>query len=397
MGRNEALLPGDEEKEELFFDSTEDFPVSLNSSPKALTNLDLYQNLDSSYQIWLNGVENLQNRREKFFKSMGLDLNVSPTVEPELHELNSFNEVIDESFNQDPYRERSMSDGERTSSSSSTLSSLSRLSSGSHDNSFDVGFDLLIKNMDSGATFVIDEVAQDGSLTRLRELGSNQTVTGGDFLSIFGSSQFVLNLMQKEDISSKHIHRREKNNWLRRLGIKAHGNDKLANQTESDSVKSNRMREEAVFQRVNTCTHKKHWRELSEVYMCQDFKAHDGAILAMKFSHDGKFLATGGEDGILHVWSVIECERNKDIDFQRDDSSSVCLTINENYQIAPVIHNDENKDRHVKWHGSSTCVVIPERVFGIEKEPLQDLRGHAGDVLDISWSKTKVICTSFGL
>jgi WD40 repeat protein len=396
MGPNKVLLSGDEEEQELFFDSVEDFPVSSNSYPKAPTISD-FQNLDSSYQVWLNGIGSLQNRREQFFKSMGLDLNVRSTVEPEYDELNSFNEIVDESFDQDPHREISISDGERTSSSSSTLSSLSRLSSGSHGNSFDVGFNLLIKNMDSGATFVIDELAQYGSVTRLRELGSNQTVPGGDFLSSFGSSQFILNLMQKEDISSKHVHRREKSNWLRRLGIKTHGHDKPPNKTESDSVISNQMSEEAMFQRVKTCTHKKHWREMSEVYMCQDFKAHDGAILAMKFSPDGKFLATGGEDGILHVWSVIECESNKYFDFHRDDSSSVYLTINENYQIVPVIHNGEKKDRHVKWHSSSTCVVIPERVFGIEKEPSQDLRGHAGDILDISWSNTKVICTSFRL
>lgn len=395
MGRNEALLPEDEE--ELFFDSKEDFPVSSNSSPKAPTNLDLYQNLDSSYQVWLNRVGSLQNRREKFFKSMGLDLDVSPIIEPEFHESNSFDEITEESFDQDLYAERAMSDGEHTSSSSSTLSSLSRWSSGSHNKASDVGFDLFIKNMDSGTVFVIDEVAQDGSLTRLRELGSNQTVTGGEFLSSFGSSQFVLNLMQKEESASKHVHRREKNNWLRRLGIKTHGKDKPTNKTESDSVKSDRMSEEAVVQWVKTSTRKKHWRELSEVYMCQDFKAHDGAILAMKFSPDGKFLATGGEDGILHVWCVIECERNKGFDIHRDDSSSVYLTINENSQIVPVIHNGKKKDKHVKWHGSSTCVVIPERVFGIEEEPLHDLRGHVGDVLNISWSKSKVSCTSFSL
>ncbi|KAF3321350.1 WD repeat-containing protein 44 isoform X1 [Carex littledalei] len=394
MDQNEALLLKDEKEDELFFDSIEDFPVSSNSTPIAPTNHDLDQNLDSSYQIWLNGIESVQKRREKFIKSMGLDLNLSWTVEPELHEPISVNEIIDDSFNQDPYTERAMPDGDHTSSSSSNQSSLSRWSSTSTDRAFGVEFDLFIKNMDSGSIFVIDDVAQDGSLTRLREVGSNQTVTGGEFHSSFGSSQFVLNLMHKEENSnsSKHVDRRGKHNWLRRLGIKTHGKDK-PNRTQSDSVKSNRMSEAGV-QRVKTHTRKKHWKELSEVHMCQDFKAHDGAILAMKFSPDGLFLATGGEDGILHVWCVIECERNKAFDFHGDDSSSVYMTINENYQIVPVIHNGEKKDRHVKWHGSSTCVVIPETVFGIEEEPLQELRGHVGDVLDISWSKTKFLLSA---
>lgn len=401
MDQNEALLVKDEKEDELFFDSIEDFPVSSNSTPITPTNHDLDQNLDSSYQIWLNGVESVQKRRENFFKSMGLDLNLSPTatVEPELLEPISFNEIIiDESFDQDPYAVRAMPDGDHTSSmmssSSSNQSSMSRWSSTSTNRAFGVEFDLFIKNMDSGSIFVIDDVAQDGSLTRLHEVGSNQTVTGGEFHSSFGSSQFVLNLMHKEENSnsSKHVNGSGKHNWLRRLGIKTHGKDK-SNKSESDSVKSNQMLEAGV-QRVKTHTRKKHWKELSEVHMCQDFKAHDGAILAMKFSPDGLFLATGGEDGILHVWRVIECERNKGFDFHGDDPSSVYMTINENYQIVPVIHNGEKKDRH---HGSSTCVVIPQTVFGIEEEPLQELRGHAGDVLDISWSKTKVSYTSFRL
>ncbi|KAJ3690346.1 hypothetical protein LUZ61_019510 [Rhynchospora tenuis] len=397
MGSDEAFVPKDEEAEELFFDTIEEFPDSSNSSPGTLTDQEIDQTFSSAYQVWVSGSVSINRRREKFIQSMGLDLDLKPTVEPEHHESKSVNETMisSETVDEDQSSERAISDGEHPSlSSSSTQSSLSRWSSDSRDRSFDLGFDLSIKNMDNGTVFLIDEVARDGSLTRLHELGSNQMVTGAEFHSSFGSSQHVLNMMQKEESSSKHVVKGEKHNWLRRLGIRTHGKDITVHKAESDSVKSNSMREEAVVQRIKIHTRKKHWRELSEVYMCQEFKAHDGAILAMKFSPDGKFLATGGEDGCLRVWRVIECERNKGFDFHGDDLSSVYFTINENHQIVPVSGNGEKKDRHVKLHGSSTCVVIPERVFGIDEEPLQELRGHVGDVLDISWSKNKTLLSA---
>jgi len=34
------------------------------------------------------------------------------------------------------------------------------------------------------------------------------------------------------------------------------------------------------------------------------FQAHEGCITDLQFSRDGKFLATGGEDGLVHLWDV---------------------------------------------------------------------------------------------
>ena len=46
--------------------------------------------------------------------------------------------------------------------------------------------------------------------------------------------------------------------------------------------------------RVHPCS--KSSKELSSLYCGQEFVAHEGSILTMKFSLDGQFLATAGED-----------------------------------------------------------------------------------------------------
>jgi WD40 repeat protein len=36
----------------------------------------------------------------------------------------------------------------------------------------------------------------------------------------------------------------------------------------------------------------------------QGIRAHNGAIWVAKFSPDGQFLATGGQDAVLKIWQV---------------------------------------------------------------------------------------------
>lgn len=43
---------------------------------------------------------------------------------------------------------------------------------------------------------------------------------------------------------------------------------------------------------------------LSDLHLLQGVHVHKGAIWAMKFSHCGMYLCTGGEDGLVIVWSI---------------------------------------------------------------------------------------------
>jgi len=89
-------------------------------------------------------------------------------------------------------------------------------------------------------------------------------------------------------------------------------------------------------------------RELSNLGVVQDIKAHEGAIWAMKFSFLGRFLATGGQDAVVRVWGVLD--RSEHVG-SRDDP------------------------------GRTHVPVLSE-------QPLRELQGHTADILDLSWSAT---------
>ncbi|KTW32583.1 uncharacterized protein T551_00068 [Pneumocystis jirovecii RU7] len=90
-----------------------------------------------------------------------------------------------------------------------------------------------------------------------------------------------------------------------------------------------------------------------------------GAIWAMKFSRDGKYLATGGQDTILRVWMVIGAH-------------------NSNTNVDKKVNNDNEN--------SSAYGKITAPVFF--PDPIHEYVGHKSDVLDLSWSKNNFLLSS---
>jgi len=89
---------------------------------------------------------------------------------------------------------------------------------------------------------------------------------------------------------------------------------------------------------VKTTKKHKHKLAFSTVFQIQDISSCTGAIWVMKFSVDGKYLATGGHDTIVRIWKV--------------------------------------KD---------------QRETFFEPTPIRTYSGHTGDILDLSWSKNNFI------
>ncbi|CAF2137887.1 WD repeat-containing protein 44 [Brassica rapa] len=143
-----------------------------------------------------------------------------------------------------------------------------------------------------------------------------------------------------------------------------------------------------VISRVKVKHCKKQTKELSALYQSQDIKAHNGYISAMKFSSDGKYLASSGEDGIVRVWKVIEDKRSRP---PRDCLNPSCIyfEVNDHSQLKPVLLDEEKPNKTTesfKKTSDSACVVFPPKAFRIMEKPLHEFRGHTGEVLDISWS-----------
>ncbi|OEL26113.1 WD repeat-containing protein 44 [Dichanthelium oligosanthes] len=328
-----------EMEEETFFDSREELTASPAPSPgPALP--------------WSGGLDSVWQRRERFMRSMGLECSPSPRAVAIVCDVEKEEEVVPE-FG----RLWSQSD-----ENDCSMSSWSTEDTGSYE----------------------DGASDDNSVS-----GSSRDDASSKVGRSFSSLSFIQRLMSRSGKVSgapKVIERR-RNRWLRRLGLRAsildHGSDEAS--TSSSESEQNRG---GRYERVKVRCYRKRSKELSAVYQGQVIKGHDGAILTMKFSPDGQFLASGGEDGVVRVWGVIQSENCK---IPMDDPSCVYLKAHRKSGLTPADADNEKKCKvkGVKQSADSACIVIPTMVFQISEEPLHEFRGHSGDVLDLSWSNNK--------
>ncbi|KAI1644317.1 WD40 repeat-like protein [Daldinia loculata] len=94
----------------------------------------------------------------------------------------------------------------------------------------------------------------------------------------------------------------------------------------------------------------------------KDKPAPGGPIWAVEFSKDGKYLATGGRDRVVRIWAVIATQEDRKVDEEEENATSE----KEERLSAPVFH----------------------------AKPIREFVGHAGDILDLSWSKNNFLLSS---
>nr|UNY85643.1 WD40-containting protein [Zea mays] len=331
-----------EMEEEAFFDSREELTASPAPSPgPALP--------------WSGSLGSVCQRRERFMRSMGLECCPAP---PQADAVATVGDVDKEE---------------------EVVPEFGRLWSQSDEN------DCSMSSWSTEETRSLEDgVSDDNSVS-----GSSRDDASSKVSRSFSSLSFIQRLMNRSGKLSgvpKAVERR-RNGWLRRLGLRAgileHGGDE-ASTSSSESEQNSGGR----YERVKVRSYRKRSKELSAVYQGQVIKGHDGAILAMKFSPDGQFLATGGEDEVVRVWGVAQSE---DCKIPMDDPSCVYLKAHRQSGLGPVDADNEKKCKvkGVKQSADSACVVIPTVVFQISKQPLHEFRGHSGDVLSLSWSNNK--------
>ncbi|KAL8730376.1 MAG: hypothetical protein Q9166_004141 [cf. Caloplaca sp. 2 TL-2023] len=102
----------------------------------------------------------------------------------------------------------------------------------------------------------------------------------------------------------------------------------------------------------------------AEAYKGGDPRKDGNAIWALGFSKDGKYLAAGGQDYLVRVWSVISTAEERRAHEVDEDAAG-------------------KEGEHVRLNAP---------VF--RSKPVQEYEGHTASVLDLSWSKNNFLLSS---
>ncbi|PPR80625.1 hypothetical protein GOBAR_AA40091 [Gossypium barbadense] len=386
--------------------------------------------MSPNYDIWKSSPGSIKHRRQQLFQGMGLSAN---------KELLSFkhldtNEVLnDEKNKKDGSKEskpRSASvGGSRSDSEMELLSiekkrkqqllgsvskqSLRRTSSlmstpraQSYPNKEATAKKASTKDATAVASseFIVNEFDQDGMWNKLSDIQTGKQLTMDEFEKSVGYSPVVKDLMSRDEN-------------VNRMVTNQHGSDRKLNSYFSKSLKVSKKRGAAVLKSIkgvatsmtlrgekekeqnlfnvdqkknNGNSNNNQWvkvrqtgksyKELSALHLCQEIQAHEGSIWSIKFSTNARFLASAGEDTMIYVWEVQECE---------------VTPINE------ACSSPEDKKKKGKGSSSSkkgnqvpNYVHVPETVFSLSDKPICSFKGHLDDVLDLSWSRSQQLLSS---
>ena len=380
-----------EDEQHQFFDAHDDLDASsLSDSNYSLNSSSVFDNHGFGYHVWEGTPESVIQRRSKFLNWMGLSSdNNSVDV------CSDYDSLGDGGV--DRVRESSGAELRNSGFEDEFCSSRSSMSIGANEQDepgFRDRFECRIGNSDGGA-----ECDEGSEVSEFQELKSNRLATVNVCQNMPDSSvsSSVQRVLRREIIEeSSSPMKRIKRGWLSRLRTMSCILDRDKEIHNSAAINANPARgisRISRIQRVKVRQCRKRMKELSALYKGQDIQAHDGSILTMKFSPDGKHLASAGEDGIVRVWRVIEDERSNDHDIPEIDPMCIYFTVNHLSELTPVFADKEklSKLRSLKKKTSdSACVIFPPKVFRILEKPLHEFHGHGSEILDLSWSNNNV-------
>ncbi|XP_047971706.1 WD repeat-containing protein 44 isoform X1 [Salvia hispanica] len=372
--------------EDQFFDTCDESTSDLGSDCSEICVNSGADNRALEYEFWTKEPGSVNERRETFLRWMGLSL-----------ERRGISDAEDEDSDNDDVKrfiERLRDDGE------SVLANLDAdkqfFSSGSLQ-SCDTGgaeeesLTCQMKVLGNGTESVSDELTDDEYLSTSLDISSDKMISLDEFQKTLGSSSLVQKLLTKECKKLNIVDRKKKTNWLQKFSSVIQIVDKakgLLNKTEIDST-------EGPSGRVRVSACKKNLKELSSLYTGQEFPAHEGSILTMKFSPDGMYLASAGVDGVVRVWKVLEDDIVKKFSLQDSDPSCVYFSLDGFCKLAPLdVPTGDDHTKNMIKSSDSACVVLPPKVFQLSEKPLHEFNGHKGEVLALAWSKNGHLLSS---
>ncbi|RZR87897.1 hypothetical protein BHM03_00015376 [Ensete ventricosum] len=268
-----------------------------------------------------------------------------------------------------------------------------------------------ITNLDTGNEFVVSECDKDGK-GRLNDIQTGLQITMEDFERFLGYSPIVKELMRRVKLgggqqrsSDKAVQviegpknskpgYRKKGGWFKNIKFVASSVTGLITEKEKGDAGSKvtgKSSGDNSSELMKVRQHGKSNRELTGLYMSQEIDAHQGSIWSIKFSWDGRFLASAGEDRVVHVWQVQECDIHS-TSLRRQESRTLPPSKPDGSPDGSLPSTQplkKTKKTKSKKRSLPDYINMPEVIFSLSEKPVCSFEGHLDDVLDLSWSKSQ--------